>query len=190
MQRKITFLCISLLLLSCASQDPITKPFLQSTGNRDYLGVHNLKINIRIPSVRGMICNGEQKNFSVYINPQPAWIRIYSVAEDGRMVLGWVSETPMQLWQPEAVFVGLPGCDRYKIIAVAVPSFLGKNGFGNLLNQEDCITTADIGLPLDQLPVEAVVAVVEYRIESNCPRKRNQIAEDAQNYILTLPSCH
>ena len=80
----------------------------------------------------GTICEGELFSVTLTAN-EPAWFRVYSVADDGRVLMDWSSISAETRWTPKdsAIALRLPGEQRSRMVAVAVPKKLGADGFGS-----------------------------------------------------------
>ena len=122
----------------------------------------------------GTICEGEL--FSVTMTAsEPAWFRVYSVADDGRVLMDWASGSAETRWSPNdgAIALRLPGEQRSRMVAVAVPEKLGAGGFGSKVPPAGCFGGAGTGLDLARLPAEAAAATFTFAVvapgEGDCP---------------------
>ena len=117
-----------------------------------------------------MLCGGTPYALTVTTD-RPADVRIYSVAEDGRVMGGWAHRVDGE-WSatPAPAAVQLPGGTRYRVVAVAVApgaSFGGAPPMG-------CMTPRGVGLPPKRLPADAALAAITYGVwapgDGECPR--------------------
>ena len=122
----------------------------------------------------GTICEGEL--FSVTLTAsEPAWFRVYSVADDGRVLLDWSSDSALRRWTPKegAIALRLPGEQRSRMVALAVPEKLGVGGFGSKVPPAGCFGSAGTGLDLARLPAAAAAATFTFAVvapgEGDCP---------------------
>ena len=72
---------------------------------------------IDAPVVDGRMCEGKEFRFSTRLN-EPAFVRIYSLADDGKVLLGWRSDGAVTDWSPEdaAVPIRMAGGQQYRIV--------------------------------------------------------------------------
>jgi len=148
------------------------------------------------PTRDGMLCEGEPFELTLTATA-PAWIRVYSVAEDGRVLLGWISERPVRRWTPtdRPVAVQLPGNQGYRILAVAVPAALGRAAFGDALPPSGCLAPRGQGFDARALPAAAAVGTLEHGViaagESGCrgDEATRRLAADLRAAIDRLPRC-
>ena len=122
----------------------------------------------------GTICEGEL--FSVTLTAsEAAWFRVYSVADDGRVLMDWASDSAGTHWTPKdgAIALRLRGEQRSRMVALAVPAKLGAAGFGRKVPPAGCFGRAGTGLDLTRLPAEAAAATFTFAVvapgEGDCP---------------------
>ncbi len=156
-------------------------------------GSGGLELRLESPPRHDLLCDGER--FSVVAEASAdAWVRVYSVAEDGRVLLGWASDKPVRRFAPAdpAVGVRLPGNQRDRMIAVAIPANLGPGAFAGLPTEPTCFGT---GFDARHLPPEAAVASLAHSVAApgaaGCPSDPAKRAEgDAMRAaIAALPRC-
>lgn len=132
---------------------------------------------VEAPIVDGRLCEGSAFVPKVRLN-QRAWLRVYSVTSDGRVMLGWVSDKAVTRWSPKsdnpAVPIRMDDDQQYRIVFVAVPEDAGPEGFGQeLLDQTFCVAPTGTGLDLRRLPVEGAAQALTFSVvepgRGDCP---------------------
>jgi len=142
------------------------------TGER--VGSGGLHVRVFAPIVEGYVCEGQQFRLRVECS-EDAWVRLYSVADDGTALLGWASTKPLSKWEPDdlAVAIRLPRDQRYRLVALAVPARLGRDAFGSSLPPAGCLSPPGTGLDASALPREGAAAALTFSVhapgEHGCP---------------------
>lgn len=130
-------------------------------------GSGGLELQLDAPINDGMLCEGDKFAWHVEAS-QPAFVRIYSVADDGRVLLGWQSPTAVTSWQPSETSMAIPirmeGNVEYRLVAVAVPEALGRDGFGDAVPPPGCMAGRGTGFSAQQLPAGAAVAALTFGV--------------------------
>jgi hypothetical protein len=160
-------------------------------------GASGLEVSLTTSARPDQLCGGELFDLRVHTN-QPAQVRVYSVAEDGRTLLGWAHGPVDGEWRvtPAPTSVRLDGGQGYRIVAVATPV---KAGFGALVpsvpaGQPGACMGPD-GLATRRLPAQAAVATFTHGVRDpaapGCPpdpalRERHQAVLAA---VRALPRC-
>ncbi len=151
-------------------------------------------IGQKTPSV---LCEGTEFQLVVDVIRGPAWIRIYSLAEDGTAMQDWASEAPIsnRWFTDPAIPIRLPRNARYRVLAVAVPDPPGRNGFGKAGPPAGCLAGPGTGFSARLLPKEAAVATLTYRVVPSgadpCPRDADAdaMAAKIKAALKKLPLC-
>jgi len=126
-------------------------------------GGQGLTVQLHAPTRQGMLCEGEQFSITATAS-SPAWIAIYSIAEDGRLLFGWRSETALQRWapKPRAVALRLASGQRYRIVAVALPASTGPRFADHGLPPPGCFSHD--GFNAKRLPDEAAITTLTHGV--------------------------
>ena len=161
---------------------------------KDGLAVTLDLIGQETPSV---LCEGTEFRLVVDVTRGPAWVRIYSLAEDGTVMLDWASKSPIKdRWFTDpAIPIRLPPNARYRILAVAVPESLDRNGFGTVKPPPNCLGGPGTGFSVRLLPPEAAVATLTYRVvppgAAPCPpdAEAEKKAAKIKEALKKIPTC-
>ncbi|GEM_PF-6309298 len=130
-------------------------------------GKDGLIVRLDAPLDGGMLCEGQPFSWKVEVS-RPAYVRIYSVADDGRAMLGWSSTKPVQRWEPEktqaAIAIKIAPDINYRLVAVATPAEDGPDAFGNSLPAPGCITAKGSGIKAADFPGNAAVSALSFGV--------------------------
>jgi len=157
------------------------------------IGSSGLRVELVSDAGRdGTLCEGEL--FSVTLTAsEPAWFRVYSVADNGRVLMGWSSESALRRWTPKegTIALRLPGEQRSRMVALAVPEKLGAGGFGSKVPPAGCFGRAGTGLDLARLPAEVAAATFTFAVvapgKGDCPDS-SEIRESVGRVLDVLES--
>lgn len=151
------------------------RPPKATAASDDTMGLENgkrsgsggLELQLDAPINDGMLCEGDKFAWHVEAS-QPAFVRIYSVADDGRVLLGWQSPAAVTSWQPTEASMAIPirmeGNVEYRLVAIAVPEALGREGFGDAVPPPGCMAGRGTGFSARQLPSQAAVAALTFGV--------------------------
>ncbi len=161
-------------------------------------GSGGLQVRLEAPTHGGLLCEGEKFAWRVEAS-QPAYVRIYSVADDGRVMLGWESKEPVTVWEPGPKSMAIPirmGENlHYRLVAVAVPAGLGAGAFGRAVPPAGCMARRQTGLSAERLPGEAAVAALTFGVtpigERDCPKtpEMEAMLRNIQEALKKIPEC-
>jgi hypothetical protein len=125
-------------------------------------------------------------------------VRVYSVTDDGRVLLGWRTDRAVTEWSPgdRAVPICMEEGQRYRIVFVAVPEEAGPEGFGaGLVDRTHCIAAKDTGLDLRRLPVEGAAKALTFGVvepgHGDCPASPEdaKMAQSIRDALGRMPPC-
>ncbi len=156
-------------------------------------GVDGLTVHLEAPVHDGTLCEGMPFQMRVTTN-RPARIRIYSVAEDGTVLMGWTSDGLVSDWTPkEAMAMRLPFGKEYRLMAVATAT---DNANPALLDTQSqvCRTQAGTGLNVSRVPGTAAHAITFTVVpmgEESCPvnEEMRRKAESMREGFERQPFC-
>lgn len=161
-------------------------------------GSGGLNVTLEAPTDGGLMCEGVAFNWRVTVSA-PAYVRIYSVADDGRVMVAWENPEPVTTWEPapnaRALPLRLGENVHYRLVAVAVPASLGADGFGQRVPGPHCMAALGTGLSTSQLPPEAAVAALTFGVtpagQRNCPNDSDLLARLQKLYqrLQEVPEC-
>ncbi len=159
-------------------------------------GQGGLEIKLEVALRGEMVCPMDPLPILVESN-QPAWLRLYSVADNGQTMLGWASEAPLRRWRIEdALAVRLRG-QRYRLVAVGIPAVMGADGFGARAPGPPAAHCMAQGLAFGPqlFPPQASLSASRYGVwplkKARCVRDRTQRKRHEQilSVLETLPGC-
>lgn len=91
-------------------------------------GIGGLTVELEVDTYGGMLCAGQPYELAVVTN-EPAYVHLYSVTEEGKVLLSYVPEDPIGgRWpvSPKPMAIDLERGAEYRLVAVAVPVREGK----------------------------------------------------------------
>ncbi len=160
-------------------------------------GSTGLTVSINLSNADSMmeLCAGESFEMSVETN-QPALVRFYSVAADGRVMLDYEMNVMYSATLPPLIAVQLEPNLKYRMVAVAVP--LGES-FGrfepSMTAEQSGACLGRGGLKRSQFPETAAWAAVDHSVRApgsgGCPNDPQtlNIHEQILSYVRNMPTC-